>query len=404
VIGSIASKCRIGNYTGPNTDQGFYDAVAAAVHDSTNKPSAISISWGQSESGWTQQAMQAMNTLFGTAMAAGIPVFAASGDNGSSDGASGDNADFPASATNCMGCGGTVLPSIANEAVWHDSGGGATGGGQSKIFTKPPYQSNIGFLSMRGVPDVAGDAAPSTGYAVHLNNQTLTFGGTSAVAPLWAAWAALARQKLGTNLGDLHGKLYPLIGTAAFHDITQGNNGSQSARTGYDTCTGCGTPNGTALIAALGGTQPTQYTVAINGPATVIAGQSVSYTATLTPSQPGATYQWLVAGSVAGTGQTLQTIFPSAGNIVLTCNVVVAQNQTVSSAVTITVQTAPVPPPSTNCRTLVDTNCASVQAQLKALAASDQGGGTFSRATVYAYAAQWLVYNQQVLDDAVGNA
>ena len=111
LIGQIAPACRIGCYMGPNTDQGFYDAIAAAVHDATNKPSAISISWGSAEANFTQQSMTAMDALFGTAAAAGIPTFAAAGDNGSGDGlGSNVNAvDFPASAKNCVGCGGTII-------------------------------------------------------------------------------------------------------------------------------------------------------------------------------------------------------------------------------------------------------------------------------------------------------
>jgi kumamolisin len=75
-------------------------------------------------------------------------------------------------------------------------------------------------------------------------------GGTSAVAPLWAALVARFNQQLGHNLGDPHTAFYS-IGTAAFHDITQGTNGLYKAATGWDACTGLGTPKGQTLLTAL---------------------------------------------------------------------------------------------------------------------------------------------------------
>src|SRR5262245_26175344 len=96
----------------------------------------------------------------------------------------------------------------------------------------------------------------------------LTFGGTSAVAPLWAGLTALLVAALGHAVGNLNAQLYPLIGTAALRDIIQGNNGGFSAKTGWDDATGCGTPVGQELLAKLGGSQPIPNPVgiwAING-------------------------------------------------------------------------------------------------------------------------------------------
>jgi kumamolisin len=75
-------------------------------------------------------------------------------------------------------------------------------------------------------------------------------GGTRAVAPLWAALIARCNQQLGAPLGDLHAAIYQ-IGERAFHDITQGNNGAYQAGPGWDPCTGLGSPQGAALLAAL---------------------------------------------------------------------------------------------------------------------------------------------------------
>ena len=95
----------------------------------------------------------------------------------------------------------------------------------------------------RGVPDVAGNADPQTGYQVLVDGQAQVIGGTSAVAPLWAALIARCNQKLGRPLGDAHAALYRL-GARAFNDITSGNNGAYQAGAGWDACTGLGSPAG----------------------------------------------------------------------------------------------------------------------------------------------------------------
>ena len=254
VIGGVAPKVRQRVYFAPNTDAGFLDAVAASLH-ATPPPDAVSISWGAAESGWTQQARNAMDAVFAQLVAKGIPVFAASGDGGSKDGTASDVTDFPASAPHATGCGGTVLAgsgtTITSEVAWPGSGGGV-----SKAFPAPAYQSALG-LSGRGVPDISGDAAPQSGYTVFVGSATpLTFGGTSAVAPLWAALTALLVGNLGRAVGDLNAQLYPLIGTTALRDITSGTNGGFSAKAGWDGVTGCGTPVGQELLARLQTPQP----------------------------------------------------------------------------------------------------------------------------------------------------
>jgi kumamolisin len=98
---------------------------------------------------------------------------------------------------------------------------------------------------------VAGDADPVTGYSVVVDGQQSVIGGTSAVAPLWAGLFALINQSLGANVGYINPLLYNANAEATFHDITSGNNGVYSAGPGWDACTGLGSPNGTALLAAL---------------------------------------------------------------------------------------------------------------------------------------------------------
>lgn len=259
VAGSIAPGAKIAVYFAPNTDQGFIDAITTAVHDTTNRPSVLSISWGGPESGWTQSSATALDSACQSAAALGVTITVAAGDSGSTDGVSdGQNhVDFPASSPHVLACGGTALigsgSTIQQETVWNDqsSGGGATGGGYSTLFPLPSWQSSAGISgSGRGVPDVAGDASPETGYNVLVDGQQEVVGGTSAVAPLWAALLALINQQRGTPSGFVNPTLY--ASGADFHDITQGSNGAYAAGPGWDACTGLGSPNGVEVAQALG--------------------------------------------------------------------------------------------------------------------------------------------------------
>jgi kumamolisin len=273
VAGAIAPAAKIVVYFAPNTDRGFLDAITTAVHDSTNQPSVISISWGSSESQWTSQAMTNMDEAFQSAAAMGVTVCVASGDNGSSDGVSdgSNHVDFPASSSFTLACGGTTLQAsndeIVKETVWNNTGGGSTGGGVSDVFPLPTWQEGFdvpepkGQTGGRGVPDVAGDADPSTGYNVLVDGQTAVYGGTSAVAPLWAALVARINGTTGKPIGFLNPLIYQqAVETSAFHDITEGNNGAFSAAEEWDPCTGLGSPDGAKLLTAL--TKPTAQSAA----------------------------------------------------------------------------------------------------------------------------------------------
>jgi kumamolisin len=267
VAGAVAPGAQLAAYFAPNTDQGFIDAVTTAVNDTTLKPSIISISWGGPESSWTQQSLDALNSACQDASTMGVTVLVAAGDDGSSDGSTNGQpeVDFPASSPFVVACGGTKLTlsgtTIGSEQVWNElsANEGATGGGVSQLFALPTFQQNAdvpkapdGFLG-RGVPDVAGDADPETGYNVVVDGQATVIGGTSAVAPLWAGLFARINQSLGTNVGYVNALLYAAKAEATFHDITSGTNGSYSAGPGWDACTGLGSPNGTALLTALKG-------------------------------------------------------------------------------------------------------------------------------------------------------
>jgi kumamolisin len=266
VAGAIAPAANIVVYFAPNTDAGFLDAISTAIHDTTNKPSVISISWGASESAWTQQAMTAFDQAFQSAAALGITVCIASGDSGSSDGVDdgADHVNFPASSPYALACGGTTLAAsataISKETVWNDgANGGSSGGGVSTFFALPSWQEGLSAaraggakspLKMRGVPDVAGDASPTTGYDVRVDGQNTVIGGTSAVAPLWAGLIARINAIKGANAGYMNPALYK--NPSALADITQGNNGDFQAASGWDACTGLGRPDGQKVQSVVG--------------------------------------------------------------------------------------------------------------------------------------------------------
>jgi kumamolisin len=198
-----------------------------------------------------------------SAAALGVTITVAAGDDGSTDGGTGNNVDFPGSSPHVLCCGGTKLDAngatIVSEVVWNETANneGATGGGVSNLFALPSWQANAKVPAAsvktggRGVPDVSGDADPTTGYTIRVDGQTMVIGGTSAVAPLWAGLIAVANQQLGTQVGFIQPAIYAAKAAAAFNDITQGNNGAFSAGPGWDACSGLGSPIASKLIPLL---------------------------------------------------------------------------------------------------------------------------------------------------------
>jgi kumamolisin len=268
VAGAIAPGANIAVYFAKNTDQGFHDAIAMAVHDQLRKPSIVSISWGGPEDAWTDQARAAMNAALQDAAAMGVTVTVAAGDDGATDGVKDGkrHCDFPASSPFALACGGTTLMAssgtITSEVVWNElaSNHGATGGGVSRVFPLPAYQQSAGVgaqpetgFAGRGVPDVSGVADPTTGYQIHINGKDTVVGGTSAVAPLWAGLVARLNQLSATQLGFLNPKLYAFL-PSPFRDISSGDNDGYVSRTGWDPCTGLGSPSGQALQQAIAAT------------------------------------------------------------------------------------------------------------------------------------------------------
>ena len=255
VAGAVAPDAQIVVYFNE-----FVSSVNDAVNDTVNNPSVISISYAWDESWMRSYAgsffKTTMESALAGAVAKGITVTVADGDWGPY-GPSGFLAGtpsnlpfphqeitvcYPASSPYVLSCGGTNLVldtqnNIYSEGPWTANQDYATGGGQSVIFDKPSWQTGLSYstyrsdtgtgsptaVSKRAIPDVAGPADPSTGYTFYVNGSAATYGGTSAVAPLWAGLVARINATAGTRMGLANARLYQNPGT--FRDISAtGNN------------------------------------------------------------------------------------------------------------------------------------------------------------------------------------
>jgi kumamolisin len=291
VAGAVAQGAKIVIYfgsgfmaTGLPDEQGWYSLLSSAIHDATNKPTVLSISWSAAEKAWGQT-IPTISSLFQDAANLGVTVFASSGDNGASgynyeqgDGAR--HVHYPASDPYVTGCGGTAILHGAMpwfEGTWNDAGG-ATGGGISVLFHVPLWQNavqvNMQPLAGRGVPDIAGNAsAVSSGYDLFiygmnlsdLNTPAPTRAGTSAVAPLYAGLMALINANIfplaniattATSVGFLNPSLYGMPASWAaqvFNDVNDDQTNTfdgvagYSTTAGWDPCTGWGSVNGAQL-------------------------------------------------------------------------------------------------------------------------------------------------------------
>jgi kumamolisin len=223
----------------------------------------LSISLGLGETFMAPAEVTTQHIKFLQLAAVGVNVFCSSGDAGSNPDSTGHNptgplqAEYEASDPCVVGVGGTTLRLAANGAVASETGWSASGGGTSRFFPRPAWQTGAGVPhgNMRVIPDVSAAADPNTGAFLVLNGTPTQIGGTSWSAPVWAGFCALmneARQKGGKPLlGFLNPLIYPLLGTPAFRDIVAGSNGAFHCGKGYDEVTGLGSPSVKELIARL---------------------------------------------------------------------------------------------------------------------------------------------------------
>ena len=284
LAGAMAPGARLVVYeaSGQGNDAAFsvslLKAVEAAIADETNNPSVLSISYGDAETHFQRSALNAWDLAMQRAGTRGITVLVASGDQGAyglhGTGRPIRHSDAPASLPHVLAVGGTTLtltPQMtrATEVGWTDTNNnGASGGGVSVVFGLPSWQSEAGVpvnpsgAPGRGVPDVALNADPDTGYNVVFQGQATVVGGTSAASPMWAALFALINQSRAAKglgpVGFVSTVLYKNGTGPEFHDIVEGNNSyngvvGYSAGPGWDPVTGWGSVDGSALTVLFAG-------------------------------------------------------------------------------------------------------------------------------------------------------
>lgn len=265
---------------GPN---GLPNDILSAMAAS-NQVSQLSCSWG-----WGGGPSATTDNIFKQMAAQGQSFFQASGDSDAfTTGAYSANGvdnpmlnNAPSSCPYITVVGGTTLRTTGpggswlSESAWNwglykgkDVG---SSGGISSYYSIPSWQASVDMTSNRGspayrnIPDVALTA--DNVFVLYGNGNSGTVGGTSCAAPLWAGLTALMNQQslsTGTStVGFINPAIYALgkstAYTTSFHDITTGNNTSSSSPTnfyavsGYDLCTGWGTPAGQSLINAIAG-------------------------------------------------------------------------------------------------------------------------------------------------------
>jgi hypothetical protein len=316
---------------GPNGNQN--DILNSMVSYSTVKNLACCWGWGDGPSTTT-------DAIFKEMAAQGQSFFNAAGDSdaftvevNSVNGVDNpNNANAPSSCPYITQVGGTTLnlsgsgASYYSETVWNWGGGEGSSGGISSYYSIPSWQTNLsmsangGSTSQRNIPDVALTA--DNVFVYYEDGTSGEFGGTSCAAPLWAAFMALVNQQ-ATSLGNSAvGFINPAVyaigkgqnagyGYAAcFHDTTSGNNywssspNAYAAVSGYDLCTGWGTPKGASLINALAGTTSSDTT-------------TTNTTTTTTVTNTGSFTIWPATG-FAFVGVTGGPFTPTSGTFKLT--------------------------------------------------------------------------------------
>ena len=245
IIAAVCPMATITVYFAPNSLAGFYNAIEIAAQNND----CVSVSWGCDEAIVPTEYINTFQALISSCKK---PVFVASGDNGSAGNVGiGLNVGFPASVPSAIACGGTSIV-VSNGAIASESAWSGSGGGYSKRYPIPAYQSKVVGGQLRGVPDVSGNADPKSGYNVYVSSKggMLVIGGTSAVAPLWSALIALINQCSGSSkLQNINASLYGLIG--GFRDVVGGSNGAYGAIKSWDAVTGLGVPIGQGLLEGL---------------------------------------------------------------------------------------------------------------------------------------------------------
>jgi len=241
---AIAPRAKIMLVEAASDDSRLYDAIEVAIK---KHPSVISLSWGGAE-------FDSETTFDSIFKNSPVPIVASSGD-------AGDGVIYPAASPYVLSVGGTTLNTDLKGNYIFETAWSGSGGGISQYESEPSYQRGLPLPQNgkgRGVPDVALNADPETGYSIYdsSNGGWAVVGGTSASAPQWAALIAVANSERGSNLTDVHSILYNAANASSYkslyHDITLGQNGPCGyycdAQRGYDYVTGLGSLQAANLI------------------------------------------------------------------------------------------------------------------------------------------------------------
>ncbi len=275
IVRAIAPKAQILDYEGPNSGaNGITNVMDRIIRD--GRADIVTISWGSCERDASASALARAERTYAAAAAAGISVFAASGDKGAYDCRHQDwddlrvSVSLPGNDVNVIAVGGTYVwmaedGTYIDEAAWEEPlSGWATGGGLSTAYSRPSWQVGAGVDNdqsngMRQVPDVAGPGDAVSGLLYVNAGEGFLAGGTSASSPFWAGYAALVRQLAEQEglegLGALGPTLYAVAAQqpagSVFHDVTRGGNLLHNAGAGWDYATGLGSPRGAPLARAI---------------------------------------------------------------------------------------------------------------------------------------------------------
>lgn len=282
----------------------FINAIDYILDEEEGGPNIISYSWGAGEGRVKDEIEGANRILEEASVDYKKSIFCAAGDFGSTNNSSypkeRDELEviFPSSSPWVTSCGGTMFAQNDkggdnHETVWNSVFlygvliKNSTGGGFSEIMPRPDYQKSTvpdlvpaGYINpewiegitdekeqqealvnkfkrYRGVPDVGGHASVTPGgfgYWIFFENKNWLSGGTSAVAPLWAALAARLNEALEEDIGFFNPYLYEMAGSSCFKPITEGNNGLLDTNTHWvagepwNPCAGLGVPNGEEIL------------------------------------------------------------------------------------------------------------------------------------------------------------
>jgi kumamolisin len=276
IVAGLCPAAEIVVYFTQFDQKGWVDLLNEIIKGVPAGPVAVSVSWGLAEDSpdFSAAARQAIDQRLQAAALLGITVCVSSGDDGSGDQMQDGEAhvNFPASSPHVLAVGGTMLQGDSEVAWWQSPGdrahgGGATGGGISRVFPQPHWQ-NVDVSAPDGsgqvgriIPDISALAGPPY-YQLVLLGKPAPNGGTSASAPLWAA--LIARSAAALDPPRAPAFLAPLLygagpdghplGTSVCRDIITGDNTSTppgrgfSAAPGFDAVSGWGVPDGPPLV------------------------------------------------------------------------------------------------------------------------------------------------------------